>query len=185
MPYGSSPQKQATGLRRMRKISTGKDGRDGLRPVRGAGERLRGDDMKPHIIPTAEIAMLLMMSEQFIDATKGKGRLKNMLKRLQKASVKEVQRMPKLTDNDKDTVRDLVVEFGRVTKWDSKPLHFITHISFFLAMVEASDHPYRDEMFDVLNSLVEYYDRANDHKILCDGRHGFRKVAKNNKGSKQ
>jgi len=124
-------------------------------------------EIKKHVKHCAEIAMMLMISKKAID-TASSGRLRGQFKRLQKAALRELDRMPGLTANDQEAIERVIRDFDKATGWDKRSVNVITHISFFLALMEDSDHPYRDDLYKIMSGIIDYYERAGRHWTLCD-----------------
>jgi len=114
-----------------------------------------------------EVAMLLMMVEAFIEKS-GPGRLKARCVRLRKEIIKEMQKIKNVTEDEKNEASKKVIRFGEMTGWEGKPRHIVTHISFFLAMMEASFNAYSPKIYRLFNDIVDYFDRGRDHSVLCD-----------------
>jgi hypothetical protein len=121
-----------------------------------------------HYLKTlAEIGMVLALSEQVCRSVNG-GRLKNMFTKLKKTMVKEIRDLPHATPADAVKIQAIVEDFGQLSGWEKSQRHIMTHVAFLLLMLEESRHQYRQESFNLLNAIVNYFERVGDHQQSCD-----------------
>lgn len=97
---------------------------------------------------------------QFTKCKVSNGRLKGLYDKLENVITKELEALPKMTTLNRIRVDALLEEFFKSTGWQGKPRHIATLASFCLEMLENSEFKYNQRITDVLNDIVDYFDRA-------------------------
>lgn len=96
---------------------------------------------------------------QFTNGKVSNGRLKGLYNKLEKVITKELEILPKMSTLNRIRVDALLEEFFKATGWQGKPRHIATLASFCLEMLENSEFKYNPKIDDILNDIVDYFDR--------------------------
>lgn len=106
-----------------------------------------------------ELAMVISIPE----LTKGmvnNGRLKSLYNRLTKAATNELDKIPIATSIELYEIGSKIAKFGKETGWEGKERHIVTLASFCLGMLENSANKLDSKIIEILNDIVDYFDRA-------------------------
>jgi len=113
----------------------------------------------------SELAFSMGLSDQLIDKTLP-GRLRNLLLKLQSATITEARKMKKVPNSERDAAAKRVLRFAELTKWEGKPLHICTKVNFMLALYDRS--PYGAKLIPILNEIYDYFARVKDAPKACE-----------------
>lgn len=90
-----------------------------------------------------------------------KDRVLGALENIVKTSVKELEKLPPLTDDELKPMAVALKSFEDQTGWNKgKDKHLATIASFCLGMLENSDFEYDQKITNNLNKIVDHFDRA-------------------------
>ena len=115
--------------------------------------------MTPQNRKMAELAMVISIPE-FTKGEVKNGRLKNLYQKLTKTATMELERIPKASIVELVEIEDKVANFGKETGWEGKEKHIVTLASFCLGMLENSKSKFDSKIIEILNDIVDYFERA-------------------------
>ena len=123
-----------------------------------------------NIIRICELAMIKTMARNFTHGKNkiSKGRLRGLFSKLEKITDFELIKCEPLNDFDKAIAQRLIDKFGNDTGWRDKSRHTASHISAYLAILEESICQYSPKIYRALNSILEYFERKDNHPVQCD-----------------
>lgn len=94
-----------------------------------------------------------------------RGRLKNLLERLEKESEKEMQKTLPISQNDLLDMKAKVVRLQKIIGWDGKDKHPMTAVSFALKIVDEFNMP---KIVFLMNEITDYFERAGALYPACN-----------------
>jgi hypothetical protein len=75
---------------------------------------------------------------------------------------KIVKRNPTFYKDNKSALAYYLDQFGKEANWIGKESHVASVISFCLAFLEVSNYKYPDKLFELLNDVVDYFERVGN-----------------------
>jgi hypothetical protein len=109
----------------------------------------------------AELALIRAIPDLIVGGL-GRGRLKSLMSRLQKAVDLDLEKMRRPKKRDLDNIWEIVETFRKQSGWDKKGHHPGTLVCFCLALIDRSDRKFNPRILTLLNDISDYYDRAGD-----------------------
>lgn len=70
------------------------------------------------------------------------------------------QKDPNFFPDNKSAIAYYLHEFGKKANWIDNETHVASVVSFCLAFLETSEYKYSEKLFENLNKIVDYYERA-------------------------
>jgi hypothetical protein len=70
------------------------------------------------------------------------------------------QKDPNFFPDNKSAIAYYLHEFGKKANWIDNETHVASVVSFCLAFLETSEYKYPEKLFENLNKIVDYYERA-------------------------
>jgi hypothetical protein len=67
---------------------------------------------------------------------------------------------PDFYKDNKTAIAYYLDAFGKKANWIGKETHVASVVSFCLAFLESSTYKYPDKLFESLNKVIDYYERA-------------------------
>lgn len=115
--------------------------------------------MTPSNKKMLELCTIICIPE-FTKAKVQNGRLKRRYQKLEEEIEKELKVLPKMSTLNRIRCDELLQRFFKETGWEGHGKHIATLASFCLGMLEDSEFEYNPKITDILNDIVDYFDRA-------------------------
>lgn len=116
-------------------------------------------ELSPTLKKTAELALIRAIPDMILENC-GKGRLHGLNLKIIEQVDNILSQMPRTGYMDMELISRKIFEFATVTGWERKQKHVATFASFALEMIENSPFTYPDKITDLLNDLIDYFERA-------------------------
>jgi len=113
----------------------------------------------------AELALIRAIPDSLIPKTKP-GRLQGRLVKL-RTEIDKMFNGYVLQGAELEKVQQKIMAFAEKSGWEGKEKHVCTAISFMLAMIEDSEHTYPEKITELLNDILDYFERKKTTKQLC------------------
>lgn len=111
----------------------------------------------------AELGILKTIPDFLVEPLKP-GRLRTAFMEVEYLVNKELQmfysRDPNVYRDNKEAIAYYLDAFGKAANWIGNETHVGAVVSFCLAFLETSHYNYPDKLFDSLNKIIDYYERA-------------------------
>lgn len=111
----------------------------------------------------AELGILKTIPDFLVEPLKP-GRLKSAFLEVEYLVNKELQFFyfgnPNVYEDNKEAITYYLDAFGKAANWIGEETHVGAVVSFCLAFLETSHYNYPGELFDSLNKIVDYFERA-------------------------
>lgn len=126
-----------------------------------------GDSMvNSNLSFVTEIAMLRSLPD-LLCGNLNSGRLKGKLKALQKEVDKSLVGCKINQKKDLPVIKSCLDRFANETGWNGSQKSIGTILSFYLCMIEESEHSYSEKITDILNDLFEFFERKKPFSPAC------------------
>lgn len=109
---------------------------------------------------TGEMSLIISLTLA-VSRNTGKGRLKNLLNKLQKLCEKEFKRFPPMYGKVTE-INNKIVSFSENCGWDDT-VETIIFVSFLLGLIEQSEYKYPQSIIEVLNDIYEFITNGRDY----------------------
>jgi Asp-tRNA(Asn)/Glu-tRNA(Gln) amidotransferase C subunit len=113
----------------------------------------------------AELGILKTIPD-FLTKPLHPGRLKKAFMEVDYLVNKELKiiysRNPNVYADNKNAIAYYLDAFGKAANWIGNETHVASVVSFCLAFLETSNFSYPDKLFDSLNKIIDYYERAGN-----------------------
>lgn len=110
-----------------------------------------------------ELGILKTIPDFLVEPLKP-GRLRNAFMEVEYLVDKELKKIyqkdPNFFPDNKNAIAYYLEEFGQKAKWIGNETHVASVVSFCLAFLETSEYNYPDKLFESLNKIIDYYERA-------------------------
>lgn len=118
--------------------------------------------MKESYIKNAELAVVISL----YDVTKGlkPGRLKNLLKQLQKEGKKEIHKIKEPDKTGMDQIKSALDEFEKTSGWGRSEKHLQTYVNSILMIIEKRNYT---KINKLLVDIMDYQQRAKKIPDAC------------------
>ena len=110
-----------------------------------------------------ELALIRSIKTQLKESL-NKGRLKNLLDKLEDLVDIELSFIEKITVKESLYIMDFVKRFGERTGWEGKEKSVSTLVSFCLTLIESSNFKYNPKIELILKEIFFYLENGNDAK---------------------
>jgi hypothetical protein len=112
-----------------------------------------------------ELGILKTIPDFLVEPLKP-GRLRNAFLEVEYLVDKELKAIyqidPDFFPDNKNAIAYYLEEFGQKAQWIGKETHVASVVSFCLAFLETSEYNYPDKLFESLNKIIDYFERAGN-----------------------